>query len=77
MGSIQNHNFLKAEYLAILAVTPTGILLFVALLTNKYDGKGQKGPDHRAKSPWVSAILAVMFITGPFWWWPLLGFFLL
>ena len=48
MGSIENHNFLKADYLAILAVTPTGILLFVALLTNKYDGKGQKGPDHRA-----------------------------
>ena len=47
-GSIENHNFLKAEYLAILAVTPTRILLFVALLTNKYDGKGQKGPDHRA-----------------------------
>ena len=48
-------------------MTPNGILSVVALLTNKYDDKGQKGPDHRAKSPWVSAILAVLFITKPSW----------
>ena len=54
-----------------------GILSAVALLSNKYDGKGQKGLDRRAKSPWVSAILAVLFITGPSWRWPLLGLFLL
>ena len=39
----------------------------VALLTNKYDGKGQKVPDYRAKSPWVNAILAVLFISEPSW----------
>ena len=32
------------HYWAILAVAPTGILSVVALLTNKYDGKGKKGP---------------------------------
>ena len=48
-------------------------ILAVALLTKKYDGmKGQKVPDHRAKSPWVNAILAVLFIAEPSWWWPLL-----
>ena len=31
------------HYWAILAVAPTGILSVVALLSNNYDGKGQKG----------------------------------
>ena len=52
-------------------MAPTGILSVVALLINKYDGKGQKGPDRRATSPWVNAILAVLFITEPSWRWPL------
>ena len=55
------------HYCAILAVAPTGTLSVVALLTNKYDGKGQKVPDHRA-----NAILTVLFIAEPSWWWPLL-----
>ena len=55
-------------------VVPTGILSVVALLPYKYDGRAW---DRKAKSPWVSAILAVLFITGPSWRWPLLGFFLL
>ena len=68
------------HYWAILAVTPTGILSFVALLTNKYNGKGQKslglqGQKHLGQC--VTAILAELFITGPSWWWSLLGFFLL
>ena len=39
------------HYWAILAVTPTGILSFVALLTNKYDGKGQKGLGLQGQKP--------------------------
>ena len=42
------------HYWAILAVTPTGILLFVALLTYKYNGKGQKGLGLQGQKPWVS-----------------------
>ena len=32
-------------------MTPTGILSFVALLTNKYDGKGQKGLGLQGQKP--------------------------
>ena len=54
----------------ILAVTPTGIHSVVALLTNKYNGKGQKGLGLKGQKPlgqWVNAILTVLFITGPSW----------
>ena len=42
-------------------------ILAVALLTKKYDGKGQKGTSSQGQSPWVNAILAVLCITGSFW----------
>ena len=48
------------HYGAILAVTPTGILSVVALLTNKYKCKGQKGLGLQGQKPlgqWVKAIL--------------------
>ena len=32
-------------------MVPTGILSVVALLTNKYDGKGQKGPGSQGQKP--------------------------
>ena len=32
-------------------MTPTGILSFVALLTKKYDGKGQRGLGSQGKKP--------------------------
>ena len=35
----------------ILAVTPTGIVSVVALLTNKYDGKGQMGLGLQGQKP--------------------------
>ena len=37
--------------------------------------RARKAPDQRAKSPWVNAILAVLFITAPSWRLPLLGLF--
>ena len=52
----------------------------VALLTNQYNGKGQKGLGLQGQKPLhqcVTAILAELFITEPSWWWSLLGFFLL
>ena len=39
------------HYWAILAVTPTGILSVVALLTSTYDGKGQKGTSSQGQKP--------------------------
>ena len=39
------------HYWAILAVTPTGILSFVALLPYKYDGKGKKGLGLQGQKP--------------------------
>ena len=56
-------------------MAPTGILSIVALLTNKYNGKGQKGLGLQGQKPlgqWVTAVLAELFITehlggGPYW----------
>ena len=51
-------------------VAPTGILSIVALLTNKYNGKGQKSLGLQGQKPLhqcVTAILAELFITEPAW----------
>ena len=39
------------HYWAILAVAPTRFLPIVALLTNKYDGKDQKGLGSHGQNP--------------------------
>ena len=68
------------HYWAILGGDPYWDSFSVALLTNQFNGKGQKGLGLQGQKPLhqcVTAILAELFITEPSWWWSLLGFFLL
>ena len=49
-------------------VAPTGILSVVALLTNKYDGKGQKGTRSSGQKP-----LGRCYLGGAVHYWAILA----
>ena len=49
-------------------MTPTGTLSVVALLTNKYDGKGQKGTSSQGQKP-----LGQCYLGGVVHYWAILA----
>ena len=49
-------------------MAPTGILSVVALLTNKYDGKGQKGTRSKGQKP-----LGQCYLGGAVHYWAILA----